>query len=66
MLIKQPDLRAMLRNKLCDEGSFIRVPEGAEYGAEGATNGVLQTYPMLLLVSRSRAPMLMPRGMWGV
>ena len=41
MLVKQSDIRAILMNKLCGEGSFIRVPEGAEYSAEGATNVVL-------------------------
>jgi len=41
MLVKQSDLRAILMNKLCGEGSFIRVPEGAEYSAEDATNVVL-------------------------
>ena len=41
MIVKQSDLRAILMNKLCGEGSFIRVPEGAEYSAEGATNVVL-------------------------
>jgi hypothetical protein len=41
MIVKQSDLRAILMNKLCGEGTFIRVPEGAEYSAEGATNVVL-------------------------
>ena len=41
MNIKQSDLRAILMNKLCGEGSLIRVPEGAEYSAEDATNVVL-------------------------
>jgi hypothetical protein len=41
MLVKQSDLRAILMNKLCGEGKFIRVPEGAEYSAEDATNVVL-------------------------
>ena len=41
MIVKQSDLRPILMNKLCGEGSFIRVPEGAEYSAEGATNVVL-------------------------
>ena len=39
--IKQSDRRGILMNKLCGEGSFIRVPEGAEYSAEDATNVVL-------------------------
>ncbi|PXF57678.1 MAG: hypothetical protein C4B59_14745 [Candidatus Methanogaster sp.] len=41
MLIKQLDIRAALLNKLCGEGGFIRVPEGAEYSAEDATNLLL-------------------------
>ena len=41
MLVKQSDLRAVLMNKLCGEGSLIRVPEGAEYSAEDATNVLL-------------------------
>ena len=41
MIVKQSDLRAILMNKLCDEVNFIRVPEGAEYSAEDATNVVL-------------------------
>ncbi|PXF58363.1 MAG: hypothetical protein C4B59_13435 [Candidatus Methanogaster sp.] len=41
MLIKQSDISAVLMNKLCGEGGFIRVPEGAEYSAEDATNLLL-------------------------
>ncbi len=41
MLVKQSDLRPILMNKLCGEGSLIQVPEGAEYSAEDATNVVL-------------------------
>ena len=41
MIVKQSDLRAILINKLCGEGNFIRVPEGAEYSVEDATNVVL-------------------------
>jgi len=41
MLIKQSDISAALGNKLCGEGGFIRVPEGAEYSAEDATNVLL-------------------------
>jgi len=41
MIVKQSDLRAILMNKLCGEENFIRVPEGAEYSAEDATNVVL-------------------------
>ncbi|MBW1939646.1 MAG: hypothetical protein JRI67_12990 [Deltaproteobacteria bacterium] len=41
MLVKQSDLRAVLMNKLCGEESLIRVPKGAEYSAEDATNVLL-------------------------
>ncbi|PXF60783.1 MAG: hypothetical protein C4B59_07260 [Candidatus Methanogaster sp.] len=41
MLTKQSDISAVLMNKLCGEGGFIRVPEGAEYSAEDATNLLL-------------------------
>ncbi len=41
MLVKQSELRAVPINKLCGEGNFIRVPEGAEYSAEDAINVVL-------------------------
>lgn len=41
MIVKQSDLRAILMNKLCGEGNFIRVPENAEYSAEDATNVLL-------------------------
>ena len=41
MLIKQSDIRAVLVNRLCGEGSLIQVPEGAEYSAEDATNVLL-------------------------
>ena len=36
MLVKQSDIRAVLMNKLCGEGSLIGVPEGAEYSEEAA------------------------------
>ena len=41
MIVKQSDLGAILINKLCGEGGFIRVPGGAEYNAEDAINVVL-------------------------
>jgi len=41
MIVKQSDLGAILINKLCGEGNFIQVPEGAEYSAEDVTNVVL-------------------------
>ncbi|MEA3324626.1 MAG: hypothetical protein U9Q37_05740 [Euryarchaeota archaeon] len=41
ILIKQSDIRAVLMDKLCGEGGFIRVPEGAEYSAEDAINVLL-------------------------
>jgi len=41
MIVKQSDLGAILINKLCDEGGFIRVPGGAEYNAEDVINVVL-------------------------
>ena len=41
MLVKQSDIRAILMNKLCGEGSLMRVPEGADYSAEDATNVLL-------------------------